>query len=41
MKHAIIKIKEEDIKNFYERVVKSTDIAVNRCKDPNYDSIQK
>ena len=41
MKHSIIKIEEEDLKQFYERLVKSTDIAVNRCTDPNYDSTHK
>ena len=39
---AMIKdMKQEDLKELYERVVKSAEIAIENCKDPDYVSIQK
>ena len=37
----IKEVKGKDLKDFYERVVKSADIATEKCKDPDYISTHK
>ena len=41
MEAMIKEMKQKDLNELYERVVKSAEVAIENCKDPNYVSMQK